>query len=276
MKAASFFGQDRMRFFRMAFLLLTLFLAACQKELYGQLSEQDCNEMVAALMEGGVDAQKDTTDAGKTWTVSVPEDQMVRAMQVLRAHGLPHQKYDNLGDLFKKDGLVSTPTEERVRFIFGAEQELSDTLSKIDGVVTARVHIVLPNNDPLAEKIVPSSASVFIKYRPNTDLTALTPAIKNLVVHSVEGLTYNEVSVTSVPADPSEIIPLPRRASWRGVLLWSAMGAFCCAGVALLVLLRRSAVRLGGFESWKTAASGLVRRRKGGDEPAKDSAKEPA
>ncbi|CAB3719556.1 hypothetical protein R8871_04734 [Paraburkholderia graminis C4D1M] len=214
-------------------------LAGCQKELYRNLTEQDANEMVVALLEQGVDASKSTIDNGKTWTLEVDDKQLVHAMQVLRERGLPHSRYDDLGSLFKKDGLVSTPTEERVRFIYGLSQELSATLSKIDGVIVARVQIVLPNNDPLAQQMKPSSASVFIKYRPDSDANALVPQIKTLVMHSVEGLTYDAVSVTAVAADPVDLPkPAPAQVSPLPTLIGAAL-VFLVGAASLFLWLRR-------------------------------------
>jgi type III secretion protein J len=226
------------RAIRWALVASCLLLAACKTDLYTRRTEADANSMVSALLENGVRAEKSSPDGGKTWNVRVEKDDVVRAFGVLRAKGLPKETYVSLGDMFKKEGMISTPTEERVRFIHGVSQELSNTLSKIDGVVAAQVHIVLPNNDPMAPMVKPSSASVFVKYRPESDLTSLTPAIKNLVARSVEGLTYENVTVTLV-AGTEVPPPAPEEArsgtGWiiAGVLLpLLLIGAF--VGVAAL------------------------------------------
>jgi type III secretion protein J len=176
-------------------------LGACKDDLYSKLTEADVNDMLGALLNAGLDADKVSRD-GKTWTLTVEKEHLAQALSVLQANGMPAQRHANLGEMFKKDGLISTPTEERVRFIYGVSQELADTLTRIDGVVSARVHVVLPNNDPLAERVKPSSASVFVKYLPTVRATNLTATVKNLVVRSVEGLTYENVNVVLVEASP--------------------------------------------------------------------------
>lgn len=219
---------------RLCCIALLAALAACRTDLYTKRTEAEANEMVAALLARGIDAEKKAADGGKSWNVAVEEKDVVNALSVLRANGLPNDKYVSLGDMFKKEGLISTPTEERVRFIHGVSQELSNTLSKIDGVIVAKVHIVLPYNDPMATAVKPSSASVFVKYRPEIDVPQLAPSIKNMVARSVEGLSYDNVTITLVPG-----AMLPAAAP---TAVASSPWAWVAGGLLLVLLLGGGAV----------------------------------
>lgn len=179
-------------------LVCILILQACSTELYTGLDQRQANEIVAALMREGIPAERQTGNDG-TMTVTVGEKSFAQAMAVLDRAGLPREKFQTLGDVFKRDGLVSSPVEERAAMIFGLSQELSQTVSEIDGVLSARVHVVLPENDPLRQNLMPSSASVFIRHRDDVPMNELVPQVKMLVSNGIAGLSYDKVSVTLVP-----------------------------------------------------------------------------
>ncbi len=193
--------------FRTCLILMTLLsLAGCKQVLYSQLSEQEANEILSVLALAGVDVEKAVNE--KHWAIEVAGHDIPIAMQVLAREGLPRSRFTSLGDMFKREGIVSTPTEERVRFIHGVSQELSRTLTMIDGVLAARVHIVLPQNDPLADRVKPSSASVFIRHRAEADMQSSLTAIKSLVVRSIEGLTHDNVYVSLFAANRAIATPV--------------------------------------------------------------------
>ena len=104
--------------------------------------------------------------------------------------------FNGVAEVFKKTGMISSPTEERIRFMDALAQDLSRTISGIDGVVDARVHVVLPENDPFARNTLPSSAAVAIRSRWDSDVTDLVPSIKGLVKNAIEGLAFEKIMVT--------------------------------------------------------------------------------
>jgi type III secretion protein J len=175
-------------------------MAGCSgQELYRDIDEREANEMVAVLMRAGIESSKAPGEKG-TFTVAVPQSEFARAVDVLRQNGLPRDDYESLGTVFKKEGFTSSSLAERARLVFGISQELSSTISQFDGVVEARVHLALPEADPLTGAANPPSASVFVKYREGFDLPAQTAAIKALVTNSVEGLDYDKVSIAMTEA----------------------------------------------------------------------------
>jgi type III secretion protein J len=177
----------------------TLLTACGSQDLYAQLDEQQANEMVAVLRNAGLDADKEARE-GQNFAVVAPTSEFARAVTVLRANGYPRDSFDSIGHVFKKDGFVSSPVEEHARLTHALSQEISNTLSHIDGVIVARVQLALPDKDPLVDKPQPAAAAVFIKHRAGIDLTGSVGQIKALVVNSVEGLPYDNVTVALFPA----------------------------------------------------------------------------
>lgn len=215
-----------------AVLALLLLLAGCGKQnLYAKQSEQHANEMIAVLGENGIEADKEAGEEG-TYNVNVAQADFAKAVELLRSRGLPREQFESLGTIFKPGGLNETPLAQRARLIFGLQQELSQTINEIDGVVTARVQLAMPQPDPLSQEIQPSSASVLVKYRTGFDLRSQTSAIKALVANGVEGLNYENVSVVMVPA---QALPQPRRA--EDSISFATLGQILLGLVAFAILL---------------------------------------
>ena len=174
-----------------------LLLAGCDKEttLHSGLEERQANLVMAALLDAGIDCHKAPGEEG-TWNVTVVESKFAEAVNLLEKAGLPRMAHQGIGEVFKKTGMISSPSEERIRFMDALAQDLAKTISGIDGVVDARVHVVLPENDPFARNALPSSAAVAIRSRWDADVTDIIPSVKGLVKNAIEGLQYEKIMVT--------------------------------------------------------------------------------
>lgn len=194
---------------------IALFLSACgdQTLLNSGLTENDANDIVAELDRYHIEASKQVEKAGVS--VLVERKEIERSVDILRAAGLPRKSRTNLGEVFQKSGVISSPLEERARYIYALSQEVESTLAQIDGVLVARVHVVLPERIAPGEPIQPASAAVFIKYNSSLDPDSIEPRIRQLASTSIPGLAgraKRDLSIVFVPAkayqNPEEITHL--------------------------------------------------------------------
>ena len=224
-------------------------LVGCSSRLVSGLAEVEANEIVSILSGAGVDAQKQSAD-GKTHEVMVSGAAFNESLQILRSVGLPKERTTKLPDYIKKEGLVSTPLEERARLMYALGRDMAQTFEQIDGVIQARVHVVVPTVDSLGEKPRASSASVFIRHRPGLDTAQFSPKVKQLVLNGIEGLSYDRITVSLFEADVLNVPKSTASAVARrpiGVGWWIGSFAALLSLLALTIWLGRDSLmrRLG-------------------------------
>jgi type III secretion protein J len=242
--------------------VMMLAVSACSEQaLYSGLSEQEANEMVAELTIAGLSASKQNVK-GDQFSVITSPDEFAAAVNLLKNLGLPKQNYDTLGEVFAKEGFVSSPLEERARLNHALSQEIASTLSSIDGVILARVHLAVPAKNDLNDTVAPASASVFVKHRAGVDLSGSVSQIKALVVNGIENLPYDNVTVALFESgqndsSPASVAAMPGALATPGAqqmaLIPPAM-ARSAAGIAALLGMLLIVV-LAGIRFWRTRQS---------------------
>ncbi|KRP61125.1 type III secretion system inner membrane ring lipoprotein SctJ [Pseudomonas orientalis] len=236
-------------------LIVALMLSGCSDrvELHRQLSEQEANEVIAELADKHIRAQKVPAKDGVTVTINTRD--IGRAVRTLEAAGLPRVARTTLGDTFRKEGVISTPLEERARYIYALSQELEATLSNIDGVIVARVHVVLPERIAPGEPVQPASASVFIKHDPRLDPDNVSARVRRMVASSIPGMATaidnpQKLTVIFVPAAAYEeqqrlvyfgpfLVPDEDLGLWRNSMTILLLGVIAAIGITLFLYRRR-------------------------------------
>ena len=212
-------------------------LSACKTEIQHGLDEAQANRIVSELRKVGVDAHKVREKGRKpTFAVEVPKDQAARSFEVLLARNLPRRKHKGISEMFGKPGLVPTSTEEHMRMVSALSGELAETLSRMDGVLDARVLLVIPEKKPFADPDAPKEkprASVFLKVAPGADAPS-AEQVRALVAGAVPNLSVQDVTVVSQtgPKLPKGEV---RSEEGGAVFKYVAMGS--TAGLVILGLL---------------------------------------
>jgi type III secretion protein J len=161
---------------------------------------------------------------------------------------------------------MSTPLEERARYVHALEREIESTVLDIDGVVAARARVVPQQRFAPGAPLMSPSASLLIKHRRDVDLSALVPGIVQLVKNGVPGLAAEDdsrVAVVLVPEQQTVVAAqaASKSASPAGSLGWRTAWR---SVVAPTMLALAGGVAGYGLSRWRE------RRRVGQAQTARD------
>ena len=162
------------------------------KLLYSDLNPSDSASMAGKLQSSNIPFDISADGA----RLMVPEKEVGRARILLAEAGLPNG--GSMGyEIFDKDaGFGTTNFVQNINQTRALEGELARTISALQGVKSARVHIVLPQRELFSRATQPSSASVFIGLRPGGSLDkSQIAAIQSLISSAVPGLKPSNVSI---------------------------------------------------------------------------------
>jgi len=162
------------------------------KMLYKDLASEDSSSVAAKLEELKIpyDVSADGT------SISVPDKQVGKARMLLAQDGLPNG--GSLGyELFdKQSGFGTTSFVQNITQVRALEGELAKTISALDPVKSARVHLVLPQRELFSRESHAASASVFIRLKGGKQLDAnQLQGIQSMVASAVPDLKAKSVSI---------------------------------------------------------------------------------
>jgi flagellar M-ring protein FliF len=162
--------------------------------LYGNLDLEDANQITKVLDQDKVGYE---LRAGGT-QIWVPADQKLGLRVKLADQALPGGGSITQGyELFDKtDMLGSTAFLQNVNLLRAMEGELARTIRSIQGVKSARVHLVLPRREVFTREVEEPSASIVIKMEGARRLDkGQVQAIQHLVAAAVPKLKPERISI---------------------------------------------------------------------------------
>ncbi|MGE6332993.1 type III secretion system inner membrane ring lipoprotein SctJ [Stenotrophomonas sp. NPDC077659] len=207
--------------------LLCLLLVACARTpLLQGLDERQANEVVAMLLRHNISADKRLN--GKAgFSVEVGQGDLAQAIDLVQAQNLPSAPRTQIASQFPADAMVSTPLGERARLLSAIEQRLEESLTTLDGVHAARVHVSYdagPVEGSLQQRKPPAMhVAALLVHVPGADQQALLQSVKRFLRNAFVDVAYDNVSVVLTPAQSTRVLavtPVERYAGpWLSLLL---------------------------------------------------------
>lgn len=160
--------------------------------LYGNLTAKDMSMVTQSLDDAGI-KYKLERGAG---AVMVPADKVHEARMNLATQGLPHGSDVGFELLEKDQGFGSNSFLQKARYHRALEGELAQSISKLNVVESARVHLAIPKQSAFARKSSKPAVSVVLNLYPGRVLDEMQAAgIINMVASSVPELDAENVTV---------------------------------------------------------------------------------
>ena len=174
---------------------LSLFMWAqkpADQALFAGQSEADSAAIADALTSEGIEHSIDAD----TGAVMVPADQVRSARLKLAGRGLPKSAATGYESIAGDQGFGVSQSIETARMQHALETELMRTITSIQAVKSARVHLAMPKPSAFTRAGGTASASVFVELHPGRNLSSQQVAsIVHMVASSVPDMQPGAVTV---------------------------------------------------------------------------------
>ncbi len=158
--------------------------------LYGNIADEEAAAVTQSLTGAGIEYRMENG----TGTITVPADKLNEARLLLAGQGV--MQSGGFANLTKDGGLGVSQFMESARYQHALEIELARTISSLQQVAAARVHIAVPRSSSFVRERSPGSASVFLQLKPGRRLASeQVTAVVNLVASSLPDIDASQVTV---------------------------------------------------------------------------------
>jgi flagellar M-ring protein FliF len=158
---------------------------------FTNLSPEDASEAAAVLKAANIPSRSEANGAA----LAVPASQVHDARLLLAAQGLP--RGGGVGfELFDRSDFGASEFTQRVNLRRATEGELARTISRLQAVRSARVHVTMPEKGLYRDDDRRAAAAVVLNLHPGRTMHERELAgVRHLVASAVAGLDADSVTV---------------------------------------------------------------------------------